>query len=162
MRTLNRSRRVACPPLPGRRYLRDYIRELVGADGDAAHLVLRVPIASTHQGRGIEIEEEQPVTASFINVTRPGRDEPTYEVSWTPEDGAIPFPRFEGLLHLIESGSNALTLELHGNYRPPLGVVGEALDAAVGHRVMESIADDFLGRIADRLESDYRKGVPTA
>jgi len=44
----------------------------------------------------------------------------------------------EASLSAYPLSSRETQLDLHGRYRPPLGTVGTALDAAVGHRIAEA------------------------
>jgi hypothetical protein len=45
-------------------------------------------------------------------------------------------------------------LDLRGNYEPPLGPLGEMLDAVVGHRIAEASVHRFLFEIATLLKSE--------
>jgi hypothetical protein len=42
-------------------------------------------------------------------------------------------------------------LEIEGVYEPPLGVVGTAIDTAVGHRIAEASVYRFLEDIVEQL-----------
>ena len=42
-------------------------------------------------------------------------------------------------------------LDFRGQYEPPLGVLGSAIDAAVGHRIAEAAVHRFVGDVADYL-----------
>jgi hypothetical protein len=50
--------------------------------------------------------------------------------------------------------SQETQLDLHGRYRPPLGVVGNALDALVGHRIAEASVLRFVQGVATRLSTE--------
>jgi hypothetical protein len=53
--------------------------------------------------------------------------------------------------------STETQLELQGEYRPPFGAVGAALDAMVGHRVAEAAVERLL---QDLLEQIRRELAP--
>ena len=45
-------------------------------------------------------------------------------------------------------------LDFRGEYTPPLGVVGSAIDAAVGHRIAEASVHRFIGEVAQFLRAN--------
>jgi hypothetical protein len=49
---------------------------------------------------------------------------------------------------------------LEGGYEPPLGAIGKAFDAAIGHKIAESTADDLLNVIGERIEHDFATDEP--
>jgi hypothetical protein len=51
-------------------------------------------------------------------------------------------------------------LELAGVYRPPFGLVGQALDRAVLHRVAETTVRRFLAQVAAQLADEAVAGQP--
>lgn len=50
--------------------------------------------------------------------------------------------------------STETQLEILGAYRPPLGIVGNALDAAVGHRLAEATVHRFLDDVVEQLRRE--------
>ena len=42
-------------------------------------------------------------------------------------------------------------VDLRGHYDPPLGVLGDAIDMAIGHRVAEAAVHRFVSAVAERL-----------
>ena len=67
------------------------------------------------------------------------------------------FPALDADITLAPDGELATTLTLTGVYRPPLGVVGAALDRAILSRVATATIRDFIGRLAADIE---RQGQP--
>ena len=45
-------------------------------------------------------------------------------------------------------------IEIAGEYRPPLGVVGNAIDAAVGHRIAEASVHRFLEDVVEQIRRE--------
>ena len=45
-------------------------------------------------------------------------------------------------------------VELVGNYDPPMGALGTALDAVLGHRIAEASVHRFVRAIVERLRQD--------
>jgi hypothetical protein len=103
-------------------------------DGAEGTLPLRVRIGDLRIERDVE-----------IHLT-PKPSYPGYRllnVSWQPKDGG-PYPAFEGTLSVADEGAGWSRVELDGTYNPPFGVVGAVFDAAVGHRIAQATATEFL------------------
>jgi Rrf2 family iron-sulfur cluster assembly transcriptional regulator len=81
-------------------------------------------------------------------------------LSWEATGPTGLFPRFQGTLRLIELGPNGCELALSGNYRPPLGRAGQALDGALLARVARATARSFLRRVAHGVEQAGAGLVP--
>jgi hypothetical protein len=58
------------------------------------------------------------------------------------------FPALDADLIVMPTGERSSKLRLTGSYRPPLGTLGSALDAAILHRVARATVRAFLSRIA--------------
>ena len=54
-------------------------------------------------------------------------------------------------LSAIAEGDGTL-IRFRGNYRPPLGPLGEALDRAAFHRLAEGTVENFVERVVERLK----------
>jgi hypothetical protein len=63
------------------------------------------------------------------------------------------FPAMEATLSVFALSPTETQLELAGRYTPPLGVVGKALDAAVGHRLAEASVKRFIQEVAGWLRA---------
>lgn len=63
------------------------------------------------------------------------------------------FPRLEGDLEVAPLGDDRCRLTLCGQYSPPLGQVGAALDRRVLHWVAGSTVRSFLDGLADALSA---------
>ncbi len=65
-----------------------------------------------------------------------------------------PFESLRAQLTVYPLSDDETELELHGWYTPPLGVLGSAADALVGHRLVEATVHRFLEDVCERLRSD--------
>jgi len=66
---------------------------------------------------------------------------------------------FRGLdIEIAALGAMRTQLSMSARYRPPLGMIGRALDKALMHRVAEATVKDFLDRVGERLA--LRSGAP--
>jgi len=72
-------------------------------------------------------------------------------VTW--EAAAHPrwFPLMDGVLSLYPLTTTETQLDFLGRYDPPLGVVGDAMNALVGHRIAEASVHRFIGDVARYL-----------
>jgi hypothetical protein len=55
--------------------------------------------------------------------------------------------------------SSETQIEIAGEYRPPLGVVGNAIDAAVGHRIAEASVKSFLDDVVEQMRRELPASV---
>lgn len=58
------------------------------------------------------------------------------------------FPALDANITVTPADERTTTLKLAGSYRPPLGPLGTALDAAILHRIATATIHTFLNRIA--------------
>jgi hypothetical protein len=61
------------------------------------------------------------------------------------------FPTMNAVLAIYPLTATETQLELEGTYAPPLGMLGQALDATIGHRVAEATVLRFVQQIATSL-----------
>lgn len=68
------------------------------------------------------------------------------------------FPTLEGEIEIAAIGGELTQLTLRGNYRPPIGAIGDAIDKVLLHRVVESSIKHFVEAMAKSLEG-VKEGV---
>jgi hypothetical protein len=73
---------------------------------------------------------------------------------WKARRDATLFPVMDADLSLWALTSTETQLELEGAYTPPLGIVGHAIDVAVGHRVAEATVHRFLDDVAEQIRRE--------
>lgn len=78
----------------------------------------------------------------------------TVPIVWEATGATGLFPKMEGYLILASVGPDHTQLSFRGNYDPPLGALGRALDKVLMHRLAESSVKGFVDRIGSALESD--------
>ncbi|MEW6321857.1 MAG: hypothetical protein AB1635_12335 [Acidobacteriota bacterium] len=74
-------------------------------------------------------------------------------VSWEAAAHPAWFPLMDGVLTVYPLTSTETQLDFLGRYDPPLGVVGEAVDALVGHRIAEASVHRFIADVARYLRA---------
>ena len=120
--------------------------------GDVA-AALRVNIAGLEIGKEIVIVvgkvEEKRSPAHKTMVLR-------QELTWQAAKAPRLFPLMRAELSVYALTATETQLDRLGHYRPPLGVLGKAIDKIVGHRIAEASVHQFLGDIAAHLRRTIR------
>ena len=144
---------VHCSVNQASRHLARYFKARGNTDGEVARLSLRAEVPVPGQKAPMRLERT--AIATLVSRHKPGEIMPHYAVTWAPEH-AGPYPTFSGDL-AIESADDykSFYLVLTGTYEPPMGAVGAAFDAVVGHRIAENTARNLLAMIADSIEADF-------
>jgi hypothetical protein len=74
------------------------------------------------------------------------------ELEWRSIESANLFPIMHAKLFIIPIGGET-QLDFRGEYVPPLGLIGQAIDVVVGERIAESSVKHFISEIAGRLHT---------
>jgi hypothetical protein len=75
-------------------------------------------------------------------------------VSWEAARRTALFPSMQAELSAWPLFATETQLEISGLYTPPLGLVGKAMDAVVGHRVAEATVHRFLEDIVEQIRRE--------
>jgi hypothetical protein len=78
-------------------------------------------------------------------------------IGWEAAHGASLFPMMSAKLSAWPLTATETQIELEGEYTPPLGSVGQAIDAAVGHRIAEASVRRFLENVVQQIRDDLRE-----
>jgi len=73
------------------------------------------------------------------------------DLEWAAETNAALFPSMKASLFVYPLSPTETQLDLRATYAPPGGVLGDAADKLVGHRIAEAAVHRFLQDIANRL-----------
>ena len=79
-----------------------------------------------------------------------------FPLSWYSKHHPGLFPHMRAKLLVYALSKKETQLELEGSYDPPLGLLGDALDALVGHHSAEASVLQFIQNITARLRSDMQ------
>lgn len=82
------------------------------------------------------------------------RDVTRVEIRWEAERAPALFPSMRATLSASPLSSTETQLEIDGDYAPPLGAVGAAADAAVGHRIAEAVVHRLLEDVVRELQRE--------
>jgi hypothetical protein len=89
-------------------------------------------------GRRVAIQLGEPVR--FPSMT-------SLPLTWEPVGLEGVLPRLDATIEVGSLGGDRTQLAISARYRPPLGVVGRAVDRVLLHRVAEATLKDFLDRL---------------
>lgn len=75
-------------------------------------------------------------------------------LEWRAASNPRLFPAMKATLAVFALSPTETQLELRGEYQPPLGKVGEVLDAVAGHRLAQASVTRFLQEVAAWLREE--------
>jgi hypothetical protein len=108
---------------------------------------------------GIGIEADIRVSIKNIEVKdREGMSTPTtrLELEWAAARMPGLFPLMKADLSIYPITATETQLDFAGRYKPPLGPLGKAMDAMVGHRIAEASVQRFVSDVAEYLRKALR------
>jgi hypothetical protein len=96
------------------------------------------------------------VRAAVEELNPPGVHTPRLRLSieWRAARAPAFFPVMNAELSVYALAKDETQLDFVGRYEPPLGVVGQALDAVVGHRIAEATVHRFVRDLAACLHHE--------
>jgi hypothetical protein len=116
---------------------------------------LRVNIAGLDVGAEIDIS-----VGEVTEVPKAGGQTPStsIDIAWEATKRPRLFPLMRATLQLYPLTSTETQLDFDGAYDPPLGPVGSAIDAVVGHRIAEASVHRFVVDVAHHLRDVLEGG----
>jgi hypothetical protein len=82
-------------------------------------------------------------------------------LTWEPVGLEGLLPRLDANIELGPLGEDRTQLAISARYQPPLGVVGQAVDRVLLHRVAEATLKDFLDRVGQAITLSQTGGAGT-
>jgi hypothetical protein len=101
---------------------------------------VRVHVRSVREDEGV---------AGLSPVTR-------VELGWEAAHAPALFPLMSAQLSAWPITSTETQLELEGEYKPPFGALGTAVNAALGHRVAEASVDRLLRDVIEQIRRESK------
>jgi hypothetical protein len=80
-------------------------------------------------------------------------------VAWQAAQRPQLFPLMDGELAIYALTATETQLDFLGRYDPPLGLLGEAVNAVIGHRIAEASVHRFIADVAQYLR-DHLQSPP--
>jgi hypothetical protein len=81
-------------------------------------------------------------------------------LEWQAASTPRMFPAMKATLVIFALSPTETQLELRGTYQPPMGKLGEVIDAAAGHRLAEASVTRFLQEVAGWLREALASPSP--
>ncbi len=75
-------------------------------------------------------------------------------IEWRAAQASAFFPTMEAELSVYPLSKDETQIDFHGRYEPPGGLLGDAVDALVGHRIAEASVHRFVEDVAARLRQE--------
>jgi ribosome-associated toxin RatA of RatAB toxin-antitoxin module len=119
---------------------------------EAVVAALRVNLAGIELSKDIaieiaSIEEEVSPGSSLGRVTH-------VRLEWQAAKSPGLFPAMKGDLRIYPLSHTETQVELVGEYSPPMGLLGNVIDAVAGHRIAEASVHGFIRAVVERLRTE--------
>ncbi len=112
---------------------------------------LRVNVAGIDVGTEIDIRVGSPSEAPREEGRQPSLRIP---IEWEAARRPRLFPFMHAELSVYPLTGTETQLDFAGSYEPPLGAVGSAIDAVLGHRIAEASVHRFVGDVAHHVRRE--------
>ena len=107
---------------------------------------------------GVEVSKDISIQVGEVREETHGNSElsrvTSINLSWQATESPGLFPAMDAELKVYPLSFSETQVELWGSYDPPMGVLGSALDAVVGHRIAEASVHRFVRAIVERLRQE--------
>ena len=106
---------------------------------------------------GIEVGTEISISVTGVkNDEETARSGPITRIELEWEAAKMPrlFPFMKAELSIYALTDGETQLDLLGNYVPPFGLLGSAMDAVIGHRIAEASVHQFIVDVAAYLRNE--------
>jgi hypothetical protein len=110
---------------------------------------LHAHVGALDVAAGIELD-----ITSIENTTMYGQPATCIALTWHAARHPGMFPTMVGTLSIYALSSTETQLELSGTYDPPLGIVGDAIDAIALHRIADSSVRELVREVAAFLRAE--------
>lgn len=112
---------------------------------------LRIDLAGIQLGADISITVKGTAHAPASGTGGPST---VIQLEWEAANRPHLFPFMKAQLSLYPLTATETQLDFSGVYEPPLGVLGSAVNALVGHRIAESSVHRFVADVAQHLRAN--------
>jgi hypothetical protein len=120
------------------------------ARAEAVAVQLHVHVAGLDVSKDVDLSlgstEETPGAGRSTPVTR-------LRLEWKAREQSRLFPMMHAELAVYPLTATETQLDLSGRYEVPMGILGDAVDAVVGHRIADASVHRFLSDVAEYLRT---------
>lgn len=114
---------------------------------------LRIDLAGIQLGADIAISVKGTAHAPASGTAGPST---VIQLEWEAANRPHLFPFMRAELAIYPLTATETQLDFSGVYSPPLGVLGSAVNALVGHRIAESSVHRFVADVAQHLRATLK------
>lgn len=79
------------------------------------------------------------------------------DLEWKAAESENMFPTMMAQLYVFPIKENSTQLDFRGEYEPPMGLVGKAIDIAMGHKIAEGCVRHFVEETTDYLHKSLTR-----
>jgi hypothetical protein len=119
-----------------------------GEAADQMAAELHAKIAGIGVNKRVRVE-----ILSYTDMESADEKQLVVELAWEATSVPYWFPTMQARLNVSPVSDEETRLEFVGEYEPPLGLVGQAFDAVVGHQIAESSIRHFVREVAGYLRT---------
>ncbi len=119
------------------------------ARGGAVAAGLHVKFAGFEITKDVEI-----LIKTYTEVESKSGKKMTIGFEWKAAETSGLFPSMIAQLDIYPITKSETQLDFHGHYEPPLGIMGKAIDAVLGHRIAEASVHQFVSEVATYLRNN--------
>jgi hypothetical protein len=111
---------------------------------------------------GLDVSADISLQVGDIKEAPPQSTSPTIRIpiGWQAASKPRLFPLMSAELSVYPLTPTETQLDFLGRYDPPLGKVGDALDAVLGHKIAEASVHRFIADVAHYLRENLGKANP--
>lgn len=163
---MTKGRHIRCYDYVNHRYER--VRDAL--TGDALSIFQQATNAAAHRASSVAAELHVDIAGLHIGSEiaihlrgsheDPERPETRLLLEWESSQTPHLFPMMEAELAIYPLTSTETQLDFAGTYVPPLGVLGSAINAMVGHRVADASVHRFITDVATFLRKELSRHDP--
>lgn len=105
---------------------------------------------------GLKVAKDVDISVKNIDETTMGASstpQTRIEIEWEASSSPRLFPLMKAELAVYPLTATETQLDFSGNYEPPMGWLGSAVDSVVGHKIAEASVDRFVRQVAEYLRS---------
>jgi len=88
---------------------------------------------------------------NFTEIERDSDQKMIIDLEWEATESAYMFPTMQAQLHVFPIKDNLTQLDFRGEYEPPMGLIGKAIDRAMGQKIADDCVRHFVEEVADYL-----------
>ena len=103
---------------------------------------------------GVDVSKKVRINiVSYIDMQSGPDKQMVVELNWEATRAPHWFPTMVAQLSVMPFEEDKTRLDFQGEYEPPLGLIGQAVNAVVGHQIAESSVRQFVSEVANYLQN---------